>query len=318
MGRKVLAAILAIAASSAGRTQAHPAWGIALDNRGRVVFADVDHGNHIWRIDSPNKLSSLVTGRHSHDLHLGHDGTLFVAHVFSNPRSGHFESQLLKFGPDGTSSQVIAPTPDRKRFWGNAFTLDRDGNVYFGYTNNPRAGETEDESLLLKRAPDGRVTVLAGSIAGLRDGWGNTARFKSINALVFGPSDVLYVADESAIRKVGRDGAVTTLARDLLPARAGARQAGNDDHLYGLAVAEDGTAYAADFAGHRVVKVSSRGRTETAFESEPNWAPTGVAVSAHDLYILEVGSRAGVRPSGPRVRKISPGGHSEVLATVGD
>ena len=216
MRRTLLIAILVVAAFSSGRADAHPPWGIAVDDRGRVYFADIDHGNHIWRIDAPGKLTSVVAGRHSHDLHLGRDGTLFVSHIEYIPRGERFESRLLKIGPDGATAEVIPPTTDRKRFWGNAFTLDGDGNVYFGYTNNPRAGEAEDESLLLKRSPDGRVTVLAGSKAGHRDGKGKEARFRAINALAWGPDGVLYVADEAAIRKVARDGTVTTLARDLV------------------------------------------------------------------------------------------------------
>ena len=106
--------------------------------------------------------------------------------------------------------------------------------MYFGYTNNPRAGEAEDESLLLKRSPDGRVTVLAGSKAGHRDGKGKEAQFRAINALAWGPDGVLYVADEAAIRKVlsGRD-----------RHHAGPRPGGEGpnlpvgcSHLFGLAV----------------------------------------------------------------------------------
>src|SRR5437773_2214342 len=80
----------------------------------------------------------------------------------------------------GASAVVIPPTTHRKQFWGNAFTLDRDGSVYFGYTNNPRAGETRDESLLLRRSPAGAVAVLAGSTAGHRDGSGRQVQFTGI------------------------------------------------------------------------------------------------------------------------------------------
>jgi sugar lactone lactonase YvrE len=317
MRRTILTVALGLVVIARGRVDAHPPWGIAVDGRGRVVFADIGHGNHIWRIEAPGKLTSLVAGRHSHDLHLGRDGTLFVSHIEYIPRGERFVSRLLRIGPDGETSEVIPPTADRKRFWGNAFTLDGESNVYFGYTNNPRAGEAADESLLLKRSPDGRITVLAGSKAGHRDGKGKGAQFRAINALAWGPEGVLYVADESAIRTVARDGTVTTLARDL-GAKGPNLPVGDASHLFGLAAAPDGTAYSADHGVRRIVKVTPDGRISTASESQAGWAPTGVAVSGDALYILEVGSGGPGQPTGPRVRKVSPGGKSEVLATVAD
>jgi sugar lactone lactonase YvrE len=311
-----LIAVLVVTAFSARRADAHPPWGIAIDGQGRVVFADIDHGNHIWRIEAPGKLTSVVSGWHSHDLHLDRTGNLFVADLAYIPDGERWESRLLKVEPSGVSSVTIPPTTDRKRFWGNAFTLDRDGNVYFEYTNDPRAGEAEDESLLMRRSPDGRVTVLAGSKAGHRDGKGQVAQFRAIDALAWGADGVLYVADEAAIRKVARDGAVTTLARDLVAKGPGLLPVGRANHLFGLAVAADGIAYAADYGSRRIVKVTPDGRSSTASESEPPWAPTGVAVVGDDLYLLEVGYTRTGGSLGPRVRKVSASGKVAILATV--
>src|SRR5689334_14457142 len=104
MIRSLLIAALALAAPFAGRAAAHPPWGIALDHRGQVYFADLDHGNPIWRIDAPGALTSVVAGRHSHDLHLDRAGNLFVAHVAYIPEGERWESRLLKVEPSGASS----------------------------------------------------------------------------------------------------------------------------------------------------------------------------------------------------------------------
>jgi hypothetical protein len=53
MSRTLLTAALLLAAPLAGPAAAHPPWGIAVDHRGRVYFADIDHGNHIWTIEAP-------------------------------------------------------------------------------------------------------------------------------------------------------------------------------------------------------------------------------------------------------------------------
>jgi sugar lactone lactonase YvrE len=318
MSRTLLIAALSLAAPLAGRAAAHPPWGIAVDHQGRVYFADVDHGNHIWRIDGPGKLTSVVSGRHSHDLHLDRTGSLFLAHVAFIPDGGRWESRLLKVEPSGASSVTIPPTADRKRFWGNAFTLDRDGNVYFGYTNNPRAGEAEDESLLLRRSPDGRVAVLAGSTRGHRDGIGRQAQFEAINGLAWGPDGALFVSDHDAVRKVTRDGAVTTLARDLVARSPASEPSGGSGHLFGLAVAAGGAVYVADHGGRRILKITPAGRAATAAMSEPPWAPTGVAVAGDDLYLLEVGYTRTGGSLGPRVRKVSASGRAAILATVNE
>jgi sugar lactone lactonase YvrE len=318
MSRTLLIAALSLAAPLAGRAAAHPPWGITVDHQGRVYFADIDHGNHIWRIEAAGELTSVVSGRHSHDLHLDRAGNLFVAHVAYIPDGERWESRLLKVEPSGASSVTIPPTTDRKRFWGNAFTRDRGGNVYFGYTNNPRAGEAEDESLLLRRSPDGRVAVLAGSTQGHRDGVGRRARFVAVNGLAWGPDGVLYVSDHDTVRKVTRDGAVTTLARDLVVRAPASEPFGGSNHLFGLAVAADGTVYVADHGSRRILKITPGGRAATAAMSEPPWAPTGVAVVGDDLYLLEVGSTRTGGSLGPRVRKVSASGKAEILATVSE
>jgi sugar lactone lactonase YvrE len=318
MSRALLIAVLSLAAPLAGRAGAHPPWGITVDHQGRVYFADIDHGNHIWRIEATGKLTSVVSGRHSHDLYLDRTGNLFVAHVAYIPDGGRWESRVLKVEPSGSSSETIPPTTDRKRFWGNAFTLDRDGNVYFGYTNNPRAGEAADESLLLRRSPDGRVAVLAGSTRGHDDGVGRRAQFVAVNGLAWGPDGVLYVSDHDTVRKVTRDGAVTTLARDLVVRTPDLEPFGGSKHLFGLAVASDGTVYVADHGSRRIVQITPEGRAATAATSEPPWAPTGVAVVDDDLYLLEVGYTRAGGSLGPRVRKISAGGKAAILATVSE
>jgi sugar lactone lactonase YvrE len=314
----LLITTLSFATTLAGRAAAHPPWGIAVDHRGRVYFADIDHGNHIWRIEAPEELTSVVAGRHSHDLHLDRDGNLFLADLVYIPETKLYESRLLKVEPSGTSSVTIPPTTDRKRFWGNAFTLDGDGNVYFGYTNNPRAGEARDESLLLKRSPNGRVAVLAGSTRGLRDGIGPRAQFEAVNALAWGPAGVLYVSDQHSVRKVTRDGAVTTLARDLVAKKPSLVPIGGSDHLYGLTVTEGGDVYVADQGGRRILKITPEGRVATAAISEPPWMPTGVAIAGDDLYLLEAGYHLTQGNLGPRVRKVSADGKASILATVKD
>ena len=117
---------------------------------------------------------------------------------------------------------------------------------------------TKDESLLLKRSPDGRVAELAGSTAGHRDGDGRQAQFRGINGLAWGPDGLLYISDHDSIRKVTRDGVVTTLARGLVERKSASGRSRGADHLFGLAVAAGGSVFVADNGSRRILKISPR------------------------------------------------------------
>ena len=79
-------------------------------------------------------------------------------------------------------------------------------------------------------------------------------------------------------------------------------------HLFGLTLDAQGNIYAANLARETVVKFALDGKVLKVIKSESGWAPSGVAVSGSDLYILE----------GLRVRKISADGNAVTLGTVGE
>ena len=87
--------------------------------------------------------------------------------------------------------------------------------------------------------------------------------------------------------------------------------------LTGLAVAPDGTVYAADSGNRRLLKVTPQGKADVILRTEPPYFPNGVAIAGNDLYVLEVGFTLPNISSGPRVRKISADGKQTILATVG-
>ena len=262
--------------------RAHPAWGIVVDRRGRLFFADVNFGNCIWMIAENGDLSRFVSGKHSHDLLLDAGGDLYIADVAA--RSGNkWQSSLWRITPVRSTSVVIAPTENRKAFWGNAFTLDRDGNVYFAYKNNPSAGEIEDEVLLLKRRPDGAVSVLAGSASGKVDGTGPRARFRNPGAMAWGPDDHLYVADVDSIRKVARDGTVTTHVRSLTALQPDVVSSRSTSQPFGITIDRASSLYIADFRSRSVLTIGPNGKLLRSLRSEPEWSPVGVAVDGKPL-----------------------------------
>jgi DNA-binding beta-propeller fold protein YncE len=91
-----------------------------------------------------------------------------------------------------------------------------------------------------------------------------------------------------------------------------------------LAVDDAGSLYVANYGSRSVFKLTPQGTTEVVMHSSRPWAPTGVAVSGNDLYVLERFGRpygvmsglAGMRSAKFRVSKIASDGKPTLLATI--
>lgn len=302
-------AVITSCAFPAGSVAAHPAWGIAVDRHNQIYFSDLET---VWKIDARGKLTVFragVGGRHTHDLNMDEDGNLYGADNSYEPSTQRFFSAVWKTTPAGGFSYLLAPTNDPPE--GTSIWKDRDGNMYHATNYLGR------ELLVLKRAPNGNVTVLVGSGNALRE-YRQGVPY-SVGGMAFGTDGALYLTDGANIRKVTTDGRMTTLARDLAlenPAESPTPES-TATRLFGLAIDAQGNVFAADNGNRRVLKVTSGGAVSTAARAEQPWAPTGVALKDGNLYILEFGFTP---PSTytPRVRKLSPDGRITTLATVGE
>lgn len=88
--------------------------------------------------------------------------------------------------------------------------------------------------------------------------------------------------------------------------------------LRGLDVDAGDTIYVAATGCGRVLKVTPGGGITVMARSSGSWAPTGVAVCGHTVYVLEFEhpDTDDRREMLPRIRKITPDGKSVVIATV--
>ena len=294
-------------------TSAHPASGIVLDHKGNVFFSDLET---IWKIDTNGRLSVFragVSGRHVHELAIDEQDNIYGADL--SYESQKFISDIWKMTPDSKFEYLLEPTDKPPR--AISIWRDHEGNNYWIDQNN----HTKTQTLLLRRAPDGRVTTLAGGAYGHADGKGSAAKFSSVGGVAFGPDGSLYLADGAAVRKVGMDGSVVTLAKGLdvrtsedKPTLFG----GSYGSLAGVAVDVAGNVYVADAGNRRLFRINREGKTEVLLRTEPPYFPNGVVGGPNgEVYVLEVGFTLPSSWSGPRVRKITPDGKSEILATVG-
>jgi sugar lactone lactonase YvrE len=308
----IVAAVFAILISSSG-AHAHPATGIVVDRNSNVYFSDLET---IWKVDTNGKLSvfrAAEGGRHVHELFMDQQDNIYGGDISYNPSTKTWPSAVWKMTPQGQFTWLLEPTEHPPR--GISIWRDRDGNNYWIDQNN----HTKTQTLLLRRTPDGTVTTFAGGAYGHADGKGTASRFGSVWGMFFAADDTIYLTDGPSVRKVSRDGTVSTVARGLdfrtrdddptLPTAYGS--------LAGLCVDPEGNIFVADAGRRRLLKVDTRGEVSVILRVEAPFFPTGVASDGRNLYVLEVGFTMPNISSGPRVRKITPDGKSTILVVVG-
>jgi murein DD-endopeptidase MepM/ murein hydrolase activator NlpD len=154
-------------------------------------------------------------------------------------------------------------------------------------------------------SPDGKVWTIAGGTRGFADGEGSAARFDTPSAIAIDSHGSLYVADtgNNAIRRVGRNGDVSTVAGDTTPGyRDGPAQKAQFNGPVGVAVAADGRIIVADTYNDRVRAIERDGTVRTLAGGEPGFVdgdagqarfqtPCGVfADTAGNIHVADTGN----------------------------
>lgn len=290
---------------------AHPAWGIVVSPAGDVYFSDLET---VWRVDHRGRLSIVrpgVTGHHVHELAIDAEGNIYGPEYTYLSESEGYTTGIWEMDASGRIHYQFRPTQHLPR--GVSIWRDVDGSMYSVEEDN----HLKRQTLLIKRATNGKVSVFAGSEYGFNDGAGAHARFSNVVGIAFGPDRYLYITDSDSLRKVSAGGVVTTIAAHLNQFQPRSVNVLSFGSLMGVAVTASKTAYVADFRNRRVLKISANGAVSVVITEQPPWSPTGVAVSKDgELFVLEFGFRPPGTWIKPRVRKISPNGQNSTIATV--
>ncbi len=178
--------------------------------------------------------------------------------------------------------------------------LDAKGRVY--------VADAGDTNRIRSIAADGTVATFAGSKEGFQDGVGTAAAFHTPSALAFDHEGSLFVADTGnhAIRKITKDGTVTTLAGNGTPGDAdGIGRAAQFHGPVGIAVDDLGVVYVADTYNDRIRRIGRDGVVTTiAGGAKPGYAdgvgaaasfdtPSALAVTTNGtLYVADTGNNA--------------------------
>lgn len=306
--------------------------GVTTDNEGNVFIAD-QHDNRIRKIKPTGeatifagtgyagKLDGLGT-RASFNSPSGvvadAAGNVYVADQYNNLirkiRSNGLVTTLA-----GSGKQDYADGKGMAASFNNptGLAIDAEGNLYVADMGNNR---------IRKITRIGVVTTLAGSNRlGLIDNTGIAASFSYPSDVATDLSGNLYVADlnNNLIRKVTRDGVVTTIAGSGTQGyKDGKGMAASFYNPTGIATDATGNIYVADEINNIIRKVSPTG-VVTTFAGSGNEAyadgngkaasfnhPSRVAIdAAGNVYVTDAGNY--------RIRKISPAGVVTTLAGSG-
>ncbi len=227
---------------------------------------------------------------------------------------------IRKVTPDGAVS-ILAGSPDGT--WGSdngdgaaarfyhpdGIVISPDGNLYVADSGN---------STIRKITLDGAVSTLAGSPdeTGSTDDTGAAARFNHPDGIAVDAAGNLYIADSdnSTLRKITTDGAVSTLAGiPGVPGSAdGAGNSARFSHPDAVAIDGNGNLYVADSGNHTIRKVTPAGEVITiggapevsgsadgASSSARFNSPTGITVdTAGNIYVADSGNHT-IRMTAP-------------------
>lgn len=306
--------------------------GIVADRHGNLYVADT--GNQSIRKIAPDGTVSTLAGTAGAG---GHTDGVGAAARFSGPGSIAIDAAGVLYVTDGdhtirriSAGGAVATVAGVAGVSGN-----KDGAAAGALFNGP-SGIFVDQAghvyvmdganhTVRKISPGGMVSTLAGSPGkvGYNDGPGPLARFKGPGRVAADAVGNLYISDNnSAIRKLGADGGVSTWAgaSGVAGSADGAGATARFNFPNGIAIDGQKNLYVADQDNSTVRKISASGRVSTLAGEAGMFAYAdgagagarfsgvgGIAVDAQgNVYVTEFYNHT--------VRKISPGGMVSTLA----
>jgi len=320
--RKTIIAALAGAAVLAGATGLYVVLG------GRDASTP---GRPVWlRAEAPTRpdWTARVTPLAGDGLFSDPFGTAVDAHGNVFVAEGGAGNRILRIGPDG---QVLAFAGGRRGFADgpgaaaafdtpSGLAVDRLGNLYVADTGN---------NAIRKVAPDGTVSTLAGGgEPGWLDGIGRAARFDGPVGVAVDREGNVWVADtyNDRIRRIGRDGMVTTVAGGGAPgSRDGIGTAAAFDTPSAIVAGKDGVLFVADTGNDALRRIDRDGTVTTLAPPPDDEAPARlrrpVALAlTHDgyLYAGGAGGRIVQRAPDGTCRALPAADRSAAAAYFGD
>jgi hypothetical protein len=269
---------------------AEPGSGLVVDRERQVWFTDSTTG--VWRI-SPTGELTMPYKTQARWLGLDANGR------YAQSKPERYQRVTGKGVSPALLSSVSGP-----------IAIGPEGDVYYADSNE--SGPLH----VLRLTPAGESFV----VARIPDN-GKEQKLRRVNGIAVGPDGALYIAGNHTIRKVTKEGAVSTVVGPLYTVdgcvKVPGLKKGWRPYMRGIALDPSGAIYVAATGCSSVLRIGADGTATPVMQPDAGWTPTAVAVYERELYVLEY-QDAGVSNRQawmPRVRKLSADGKVSVLAT---
>ncbi|MBN2365076.1 MAG: hypothetical protein EH225_03105 [Calditrichaeota bacterium] len=293
--------VLVLLFFSAGET--HPGYGIVSDGKGKIYFTDIGRET-IWKMDNNNIISTVTTGKWTHQLFLDSQNNLYFTDEESTDNQNGYS--FWKISETGTLTQLIPPRT-RDNFPSDIFVMGDNGTLYVA--NNTTVFQSTDDNHFYPLSLADKNQPL------------EKAKFNSIYSMTMGRDNSIYLIDRDKLKRI-RNGMVETIAADLIeenPSNLPIKNAPNIhsiNRLFGLALDPDGNIYACYFGNRQVLKISNKRELSIFYQSENPWSPVGVVFDDRGLIVKEHGFTEKQGWIGPRIILLREDGEKEILAEI--
>ncbi|WP_104734952.1 NHL repeat-containing protein [Hanstruepera ponticola] len=269
------------------KAEAHPSWGIVVDDNGCIYFADVMHNGDgtLWRIDpNSNELEAIFTNFHAHQIYLKNNE---IIAAIAKWRSGEIEGEghnyLFKYEQNIKKLDTLLFTDDWDEFHGQVFAASDDlKNVYFAF----------NKQIHLKSLNGKTVTLLP-------------RKFDRISTLTTDSNNNLWITDSkykngTLFKWSSADGLIE-IANNLIPQEPKNPIFDEPHHqmFYGISFDKSGNPLVTENANRSIQSINDNGDVKTVYTSELHWSPNGVYYKNGHYYIMETGYNK--KHLGPRI-----------------
>ena len=263
--------------------QAHPSYGIVVDNYRNIYFADLSHNGDgtVWKLSKDGKLTALFKDFHCHYIMLDKDQNL-LAEVVKQVGENDYKGYVIRYKQTGNIDTLkhIAGYVSPK---GNTYRYEPDGYLY----------KIDAKGKRVKHS---------------------TRKLEWVQSIYVDDEDNVYLPDKGVdngiLLKIEEHGKTSVIATDLI-ARLNRPRDMHQDCVLGVTKGCDGEIYIAETAGQRILKVLDDQKTKTFYKSNGDWFPTGIDFFAGDAYILEYKTKG--KNEGPRITKVDESGKITTL-----
>ena len=243
---------------------AHPGIGIVKDSKGNIYYTDL---KQVWKIALDGSKTPVITGVHTHELHIDEHDNLYGEHLWYNGESkdtwGHYVWCLKNTG------ELVKEIEPTEGFLTNySFARDSVGNMYWV--------ERFTTSRIMKKSKTGKITKLI------------EVKFGFIGWLTCAKNGSLYFTENNKLRRLSPDGRLETLAENIGSKSTDFSMMGRNYDSYGIWTDAAHNIYLAMIDSKNVIRIGNDGKVETVIHTNSMWTIcSGIFDNKGNLWVLE-------------------------------